>query len=696
MNRRSTGTQVQVCTPALDFWLFPVEIGAPKPEGRSLDSRTNLYRRREKGMASQDGGLAEDDKISFASERANRGRIAARPFPTASQIRGVHAGLLPGTVNRIETHVSDRKQTTRTRATRNVPHHVNFRLALTSLIVFILMAAFPARAAQSAIHMKHAAASKPGVSTKFVIAADLAEEVAKFKPVHIPFDSSGLTKNEKKMVDKLVDAAGLLDCIYWRQSDPQGLKLYLSLADKHDRKDELLREYLKINGGRYDLIDDNKPFVGTQPLPPGRGFFPWGITKQEFDSYVAAHPEQKTALYNPWTVVVRDGDHLKAVPYHTAYREFLVPMARDLREASELTPDPAFANFLRLRAHALLTDDYFESDIAWLDLKNPKFDIIFAPYEVYLDGLLGVKTSYGASIMIRDDAESEKLAIYQKYIPQLQQSLPLPTSELPSKRGKQSPMEVVDAIYRSGDLLHSYQAVADNLPNDPRIHVLKGSKKIFWKNFLDARVNYINLPLARNLMIPSQAAMASGEGTLQFIVLHEISHGLGPSFARAGGRKTPIGQAIGPEYSALEEAKADVVGMRCVYWLVQHGVIPRDQLDGIYASYLAETYRTVRFGIAEAHGKGSMMELSYLADQGAIHRDPSTGLYEGDFAKMPAAFDALAKKLLQLEASGDRAGTEAWFKKYAVMPPELSAALAKCSDVPVDVDPDFDFHPPLR
>jgi hypothetical protein len=542
---------------------------------------------------------------------------------------------------------------------------------------------------------KHAAQKKPAAH-KLVIAPDLAARVAKFKPIHISFDSSGLSDREKKMVDKLVDAAGLLDCIYWRQSDPEGLRLYLSLADTKDPQKQLLREYLKINGGRYDLIDDNKPFVGTAPAPPGRGFFPEDLTREKFDTYLAAHPDQKAALYNPQTVVRRNGVDLEAVPYHIAFREFLVPMARDLRQASELSDDPAFAKFLQLRAHALLTDDYFPSDIAWLDLKNPKFDIIFAPYETYLDGLLGVKTSYGASIMIRNDVESKKLAVYQKYVPQLQESLPLPAADLPSKHGKQSPMEVVDAIYRSGDLLHGYQAVADNLPNDPRIHEQKGSKKIFWKNFMDARVNDVIRPLARRMMRPDQAAMVTGDGTLQFVILHEISHGLGPAYAHTAAGKVDVREAIGPEYSALEESKADIVGMRCIHWLVEHGAIPKDKLDEIYASYLGETFRTIRFGIAEAHGKGSMMELSYLTERGAIRRDSATGLYEVDFAKMPAAFDSLSKKLLELEADGDRAGTEAWFKKYAVMPPELTAALAKASDIPVDVDPDFDFHPPLE
>ena len=371
-------------------------------------------------------------------------------------------------------------------------------------------------------------------------------------------------------------------------------------------------------------------------------------------------------------------------------------MAKDLREAAELSDDPAFANFLRQRAHALLTDDYFPSDILWLDLRDPKFDIIFAPYETYLDDLLGVKTSYGASIMIRNDAESKKLAVFQKYVPDLQESLPLAPADLPSKRGKQSPMEVVDGIYRSGDLLHGYQAVADNLPNDPRIHEQKGSKKIFWKNFMEARTNYVILPLAQHMLRPDQAALVTGEGTLDFIILHEISHGLGPAYARTAAGKTDIREAIGAHYASLEESKADITGMRCITWLADHGAIPKEKLKEIYSSFIGEQLRTIRFGIAEAHGAGSMMEISYLTEQGALRRDPATGLYEIDFDKFPVAIASLSKELLEQEATGDRARTEKWFAKYAVMPPELAAQLAKASDVPVDVDPDFDFHPPLR
>ena len=262
------------------------------------------------------------------------------------------------------------------------------------------------------------------------------------------------------MVAKLVDAAGLLDCIFWHQSDPEGLKLYLSLANSTNSQDKMLRELLKINGGRFDQIDDNKPFVGTDPAPPGRGFFLPQETRASLEQHISSGRFEKSAVYSPYTVekmcaIGTDKEYWGPCfdPYHAAFGDFVNPMAADLREAADLSDDPAFANFLRLRADALLTDDYYKSDLAWMDLENPKFDVVFAPYETYLDGLLGVKTSYGASVMIRNDAESQKLAVFQKYVPDLQESLPLAHGDLPSERGKHSPMEVVDAIYRSGDLL---------------------------------------------------------------------------------------------------------------------------------------------------------------------------------------------------------------------------------------------------
>ena len=531
---------------------------------------------------------------------------------------------------------------------------------------------------------------------KLVVAPNLMEELAKFKPVRMPYDSAALTPRERQMVSKLVEACQNLESIYWRQSDPEGLKLYLSLAGSRAPKDVALRRFLRINGSRFDLINNNAPFVGTAPWPPGRGLYPADLTREEFDRYVAAHPEQKTALYDPWTVVRRKGSVLEAIPYHVAYRQWVEPMAKALREAADLSDDPAFAKFLRMRADALLTDQYFDSDIAWVSLVNPKFDVIFAPYETYLDDFLGVKTSYGASVLIRNEEESRKLEVFQKYVPDIQDSLPLAAEDRPSKRGLFSPMEVMDAPFRAGDLRHGYQAVADNLPNDPRIHEQKGSKKIFFKNFMDARVKDVVLPVARRLLPENQAALASADGYLTWTMMHEISHGLGPAFARTSGGKQDVREAIGPAYSALEEAKADIVGLYGLKWLVDRGDIPKDNLNGYYASQVASIFRTVRFGVAEAHGRAEIMEFNFYAERGAIARDAASGHYTIDFGRMPDTVAALGKELLEQEATGDRARVEAWFAKYGTIPPELAKALGAASDVPVDIDPISSFPEPMR
>jgi hypothetical protein len=251
-------------------------------------------------------------------------------------------------------------------------------------------------------------------------------------------------------------------------------------------------------------------------------------------------------------------------------------------------------------------------------------------------------------------------------------------------------MEVMDTPFRAGDLNHGYQAVADNLPNDPRVHEQKGSKKLFFKNFMDARVNYVVLPVAQHVMLPAQAAKASGDGYLLATILHEMAHGLGPAFARTATGKVDIRESIGPIFSGLEEAKADVVGMFALKWLVDHEVLPKKQLEEYYASYVAGIFRTVRFGIAEAHGQAEMMEFNYLSEHGAIKRQ-SSGRYGIDYERMPGVLNDLAKVLLEIEATGDRARAENWFKKYGAMPAELSAALNSAASVPVDIDPVFSF-----
>lgn len=567
-------------------------------------------------------------------------------------------------------------------------------LSIVLLLIVLLMSAW-AMVQTTKTRTMTGSAAKSGAAANLKIAPDLARRLAKFRRVQMPFETAGLSAREQQLVRKLVEACGHLESIFWRQSDPDALTLYQALAGSRNPRDGELRRYLWINASRFDLIDQDKPFVGTEPMPPGRGFYSAKLTREQVEQYVRDHPEEKAALYDHFTLVRSNQGKLEAVPYHIAYRAFLEPAAKALREAAALSDDPAFARFLRMRADAVLSDDYFASDLAWLDLKNPKFDIIFAPYETYMDGLLGVKGSYGAAVMVRNERESKKLGLFQQYVPQIQDALPLAPEDRPSKHGLETPMEVMNTPFRAGDLNHGYQAVADNLPNDPRVHEQKGSKKLFFKNFMDARVNYIVLPVARKLMEPELAAKVSGEGYLTFTIMHEICHGLGPAFARTAAGKTDIRSAIGAAFSGLEEAKADVTGMFALKWLVDHGALPKDKLEEYYASYVGGIFRTVRFGTAEAHGQAEMMEFNYLTERGAVRRN-ADGRYAVDYEKIPPALADLAKELLEIEATGDRSRAENWFKKYDAMPAELKSSLQAASDVPVDIDPVFSFPERVR
>jgi hypothetical protein len=509
------------------------------------------------------------------------------------------------------------------------------------------------------------------------------ERAARWKPTTIAYRQASLTPREREMVAKLADACRLMDTLYWQQSDLGGLAVY------RVTQNETLARLFSFMGSRYDLLAENESFLGEAVMPTGHELYPYGLTRGQIERYIAAHPESKPGIYNPWSIVRGTPEKLESVPYHVAYAEWLAPMAADLRSAAKLSPDAAFAHFLELRADALLTDDYYASDIAWLDLKNPKIDMIFAPYESYLDDLLGVKTSYGGAILIRNEAESRKLAIYQNQEAAMQQALPLPDADKPSKAGHATPMEVVDAPLRAGDLRYGYQAVADNLPNDARIHAEKGSKKIFFKNFMDARVSAVILPIAAKMLTAEQVKDVTADGYLTSTTLHEISHGLGPAYAHIDGKQVDIREAIGGMYSGLEEAKADVTGIYLAKWLVEQKVIPGASLHTIYGSYVAGIFRTLRFGTGEAHGRAEMMEFNYLLEKGALKQN-NDGRYVIDYGKMPGTIAELTVRLLNFEAQGDRAGVEAWFAKYDVMPTALTKALETTREIPVDIAPEFE------
>jgi len=537
--------------------------------------------------------------------------------------------------------------------------------------------------------------------------ADLSSRIAQWRTVEMPFRRQGLTRREIKMVSKLVEAAREVESIYWRQSDPYALTLQAQLKGSHAARDQQILRYIFINGGHYDLLDGNRSFIGDEQAPAGRNFYPADSTREKIEDFVAAHPDLRPELYSRHTLVRGLGSELTGLPYRSAFRSQLMEAAKKLREAAGLSDDAAFATFLRARADALLNDDYSKSDLLWVDLKSPKVDVIFAPYLTYLDQLLGVKASFGAAILIRNQEESRKLEAFRQYVPEIQQALPLAEQDKPSKVGQWSDMEVVDSPYRTGDFLHGYQAVAASLPplsTRPGASSTKyGTKKIFFKNFLDARVNQVILPLVHKMMDPSQAGLVSASGYFTFVTLHEISHDLGPSFARVDGKPVSIGESLGPICAAVEEAKADVTGMYAMRWLIEHDVLPKEREQEFYASYVAGMLRSSRFGTVEAHGRAQLMEFNYLLEKGAIlphagtlSRGTARVVFALDFSKFPELIESLDRELLEIEVTGDRTRAEQWFARYGELPPSFQSSLESTKDIPVDIFPRFSWDVPVR
>ena len=532
------------------------------------------------------------------------------------------------------------------------------------------------------------------------VTPDLAQRVARFKPVKMPYNPAALSQRERAMVDQLVDRASRTR-EHVLAAERSGSARTLQRA--RGRQDPARAERCGATSSSTAAASIWWTRTGHLSAPrrcrPGHALYPAGLTRADVEAYVARNPATQSPSSTTRTPSSRGpgrtGRTYRASGITASSPSSSGPPPRRCDKAADLSDDAAFARFLRLRADALLTDDYYNSDIAWVDLKNPKFDVIYAPYETYLDDLLGVKTSYGA---VDPDPqrrrEREARALSSGTSRTFRTRCRSRADDRPSVRGHATPMEVMDAPFRAGDLRHGYQAVADNLPNDPRIHQQKGTKKIFFKNFMDARVNEVILPLAARVMDPAQARQASADGYMASTLMHEICHGLGPAFARVGGRQTDIREAIGGLFGGLEEAKADVVGMHALKWLVDRDALPKARLEEYYASYVAGIFRTVRFGTGEAHGRAEMMEFNYLSEQGAIAN--VAGRYHVDYAKMPVALAALAKELLEQEATGNRARAEAWFARYNRMPPALTTVLAAAKDVPVDVDPIFSFAEPVR
>ncbi|HEV8371218.1 MAG TPA: hypothetical protein VGQ39_24960 [Pyrinomonadaceae bacterium] len=521
---------------------------------------------------------------------------------------------------------------------------------------------------------------------------ELAKKIARFAPTVLTANTARLTTKDKLALKKIIDAAKLLDPLFLRQvwSGNDALEKKL-MADKTPVGRQRLH-YFYINDGPWSRLDNNEPFIEGVPKekPPQAAAYPDDIAREEFNAWVAGLSESEKQKATGFFYLIRRGSDRKlmTVPYSQAYREYLEPAAKLLHEAAALTTNASLKNFLNKRADAFGTDDYYESDVAWMDLDAP-IDVTIGPYETYEDELFSYKASFEAYVTLRDDAESAKLSKFSRYLQELENNLPMDPAFRNPKLGAASPIRVVNEVYSSGEGNNGVQTAAFNLPNDERVVKEKGSKRVMLKNVQDAKFNKTLIPISRVVLEPAERASLSFESFFTHILCHELMHGLGPHNITAGGQQTTVRKQLKELYSAIEEAKADMTGLWALQYMIDHNIIDARMERTLYITYLASMFRSVRFGITEAHGKGVAMQFNYLTDEGAIKYNDKSGTFSVDHAKIKAGVTKLTHDLLTLEAEGSYEKAKAILDKFAVIRPPMQQALDKLKNVPVDIEPVF-------
>jgi hypothetical protein len=508
--------------------------------------------------------------------------------------------------------------------------------------------------------------------------------LAKLAPIEMKVDTSYLSAEERQVVDLLNQTALLMSEIYKRQATPDYDRLRAEVVAKNDPK---LLEKFDAFFGPWDPIEDNKPFFGSQPKPAGAGFYPADLTKDELDKYIAAHPDQKDALTSPYTVVQRQGDRLVAVPYSKAYKHWLEPAARLLEQAAGVTTNPSLKKFLTLRAKAFRTDDYFESELAWMDLKDTPIEVAIGPYEVYTDNLYGRKTAFEAFVTLKDPKESQALDVYKSHLKEMEANLPVEEKYKNFKRGFESPIAVADQVHGGGDNVPGVQTVAFNLPNDERVREAKGAKKVILRNVLGAKYERILKPMADLVLVPDQAGQVTQRHMFLETLFHELSHSLGPGSITVNGRQTTVDQELKEIASGFEEAKADVMGAYNALHMMDEGVLPNAERAQMRATYVAGLFRAMRFGVQEAHGKGAAMQYRYLRDKGAIVWEENAKRFRIDETKIDGAIRDLVGDIVRLQGNGDYAGTKAFLDKWGVLDTEAEQVIGTMTHIPVDIRP---------
>lgn len=511
-------------------------------------------------------------------------------------------------------------------------------------------------------------------------------QLRKFAPTEIRYDASLLDPGEKRVLEKLVEAAGYMDEIFTRQVYARNVEIRDKLLRSSSRDAGIYRDYFRINFGPFDRLDEDAPFIGNEPKPAGATFYPVDMTKEEFQNWIASHPEDREAFESNFSVIRREGGKLVAIPYSREYREFLEPAAKALMEAAALTANESLRTYLTKRAQAFFSNDYFDSDMAWMDIEGSIIDPTIGPYEVYEDRLLGYKAAFEAFITIVDMEESKKFEEFGSYLPQLEMNLPIPEEFKNTKRGSESPASVASLALSAGDTKAGIQTIAFNLPNDERVREAKGSKKVMLKNVMLAKFERILMPIAREVIAGDMIGLVNFDAYFYETYMHEMAHGLGPGTITVNGIETTVNKELKEHYSVIEEAKADIVGLLSAFFFHERGLLPHSERETT-STFLAGLFRSIRFGVEEAHGRANAIELAFLSEKGVISLDPVSLTYRIDFEKARQGVGDLARELLMLEALGDYEGASRFISRYGVLDDYTKNVLGKLGAIPVDIDP---------
>ncbi|MDE2251749.1 MAG: hypothetical protein KGL25_10145 [Gammaproteobacteria bacterium] len=531
------------------------------------------------------------------------------------------------------------------------------------------------------LYMAGAAAATPG-------AAELHTMAARFAPVDIRVDLGDLPANERQALAAMIRAGQIIDALYLRQVSPRNEALLLELLQDRTPLGQARLDYFLVNKGPWSELDLNRAFLpGVGERPAQANFYPADATRAEVEAWLnGLAPAEHAAAAGFFTVIRRGpGGGFIAVPYSLAYQNELAEAARDLREAAALTAQPTLRAFLEKRAAAFASNDYFDSDMAWMDM-DASIEPTIGPYEVYQDQWFNYKAAFEAFITVRDAAESARLAHFSSELQDLEDHLPIDPQYRNPKLGGYAPIRVVNVVYNGGDGNHATQTAAFNLPNDERVVAAKGSKRVLLKNFQRAKYEQVLVPISRRVLAPADRKQVAFEPFFTHILMHELMHGLGPQAITVNGRATTVRQELKELNGTLEEAKADVAGLWALQYLMDKGVLDKRQERATYTTFLASAFRTLRFGLTEAHARGMALQVNNLLDHGAI-RIAKDGTFSLDIPRAKQAVTDLTHQIMTLQAHGDYAGARALTEKMVVIRPQLRRMLDKLKDVPVDIAP---------